>query len=130
MLDYNCKPWLIEVNHSPSFCTDSPLDYNIKKNVIRDTLHILNLSWKRKNKYLNQFKNEKEKRLVELVKISNKQKQTEKEQRKQRKLAKKDKYENSNMGDFQNLYPLPKGVSKEQDKLMDFYDNIYFKRSR
>lgn len=34
------------------------------------------------------------------------------------------------MGDFQNLYPLPKGVSIQQDKLMDLYDQIYFKKSR
>jgi tubulin polyglutamylase TTLL6/13 len=44
MLDQYGKPWLLEVNHSPSFMTDSPLDYNIKKNVLRDTLHMLNLS--------------------------------------------------------------------------------------
>lgn len=43
---------------------DSPLDYNIKKNIIRDTLHILNLSWKRKNKYLTNMKNEMANRLV------------------------------------------------------------------
>ena len=29
---------LIEINHAPSFATDSPLDALIKKNVIRDTL--------------------------------------------------------------------------------------------
>jgi len=43
-LDNKCKPWLLEVNHSPSFSTDSPLDLNIKKSMLRDTLHILNLS--------------------------------------------------------------------------------------
>ena len=42
----------------------------------------------------------------------------------------KDTYENSNLGDFQNLYPLPKGVSSQQDKLMDLYDSIYLKKSR
>ena len=34
------------------------------------------------------------------------------------------------MGDFQNLYPLPKGVNPEQDALQDLYDHIYYKRSR
>ena len=52
MLDTDLKPWLIEVNHSPSFCTDSPLDLTMKKNLLRDTLHILNLSQKRKQAYL------------------------------------------------------------------------------
>tara|TARA_B110000285_G_C14889371_1_gene497803 strand:+ start:183 stop:587 length:405 start_codon:yes stop_codon:yes gene_type:complete len=65
-LDEKCKPWLIEVNHSPSFLTESPLDYNIKKNILRDSLHMLNLSWRRKNRYLNQQRNEKEKRLVDI----------------------------------------------------------------
>ena len=31
MIDRNFKPWLIEVNQSPSFGTDSPLDYEVKK---------------------------------------------------------------------------------------------------
>lgn len=34
------------------------------------------------------------------------------------------------MGDFQNLYPIPKGVSQEQDELQNLYDFIYFKKSR
>jgi len=52
MFDEDLKPWLIEVNHSPSFLTDSPLDFQIKKNLLRDTMHILNLTHKRKKKYL------------------------------------------------------------------------------
>ncbi len=30
MIDNNAKTWLLEVNHSPSFNIDSPLDYKIK----------------------------------------------------------------------------------------------------
>lgn len=63
-LDSDLKTWLIEVNQSPSFCTDSPLDYQVKKNLIRDTLHMLNLSWKRKNKYITQTKSEMANRLI------------------------------------------------------------------
>lgn len=51
-IDSKCKPWLLEVNQSPSFTTDTPLDFNIKKALISDTVQMLNLSWKRKNKYI------------------------------------------------------------------------------
>ena len=36
ILDHKCKPWLLEINHAPSFTTDTPMDSLIKKNVIRD----------------------------------------------------------------------------------------------
>jgi tubulin polyglutamylase TTLL6/13 len=34
MIDEKAKPWLIEVNHSPSFATESPIDYKIKFGLI------------------------------------------------------------------------------------------------
>jgi len=34
MLDHKLKCWLLEVNHSPSFNIDTPLDNKIKSNVI------------------------------------------------------------------------------------------------
>lgn len=38
MLDSSLKPWLIEINHTPSFTTDTPFDYSIKSGVIEETL--------------------------------------------------------------------------------------------
>lgn len=43
MLDDNLKPWLIEVNQSPSLSCDAPLDRDIKTELVRDTLQMLNL---------------------------------------------------------------------------------------
>ncbi|KAF5836848.1 tubulin-tyrosine ligase family-domain-containing protein [Dunaliella salina] len=40
MLDDELRPWLLEVNHSPSFCIDSPLDQAIKEQLILDTLEL------------------------------------------------------------------------------------------
>jgi tubulin polyglutamylase TTLL6/13 len=45
MLDERLKPYLIEVNHSPSFSTDAPIDMNVKKHLILDTLNLLQLSY-------------------------------------------------------------------------------------
>ena len=44
LIDSSFKPWLLEVNCSPSFRTDSKLDYIIKKNVIADAFQLLNFS--------------------------------------------------------------------------------------
>jgi tubulin polyglutamylase TTLL6/13 len=38
ILDSEGRPSLLEINHAPSFSTDSPLDSMIKKDVIRDAL--------------------------------------------------------------------------------------------
>eukprot|EP01138_Halocafeteria_seosinensis_P005460 gb/GECG01005582.1/.p1 GENE.gb/GECG01005582.1/~~gb/GECG01005582.1/.p1 ORF type:complete len:1126 (+),score=144.66 gb/GECG01005582.1/:1-3378(+) len=43
LLDYKLNPWLIEVNHSPSFTCDSPLDRAIKTRLIRETLALTKL---------------------------------------------------------------------------------------
>ena len=86
---------------------------------------MLGLSQKRKNKYLNQARNEKDRRLIELGKKNHKDKIAEKEAKRVQRLKAKDHYENSNLGDFQNLYPVPKGILPEWDQLMEKYDHIY-----
>lgn len=52
MIDKNFRPWLIEVNQSPSFATDSPLDYEVKKSVLKDTFSLLNLNQERRENYI------------------------------------------------------------------------------
>lgn len=42
LVDSQFKPYLLEVNCSPSFRTDSQLDYMIKKNVVSDAFQMLN----------------------------------------------------------------------------------------
>ena len=54
MLDQDLKPWILEVNHSPSFSTDTPLDFKIKKNLITDAIKLLNLSYLNKSRLKKQ----------------------------------------------------------------------------
>jgi hypothetical protein len=56
MIDHKFKPYLIEVNQSPSFATDSPLDYKIKKGVILDAFKLLNFSYRRRKEQIRQKK--------------------------------------------------------------------------
>lgn len=44
MLDSDCRPYVLEVNHTPSFVTDTPLDYHIKYALIKDTLTLMNIT--------------------------------------------------------------------------------------
>ena len=50
LIDEKLRPWLLEVNHSPSFNCDSDLDKDIKKTVVADTMKILNLTSEKKAK--------------------------------------------------------------------------------
>lgn len=45
LIDADLKPWLIEVNHSPSFNIDSPLDRAIKEALVVDTIKLVRLLW-------------------------------------------------------------------------------------
>jgi len=39
-LDKKAKPWLIEVNQSPSFLAESPLDDKVKKGLLVDAIKL------------------------------------------------------------------------------------------
>ena len=41
LLDNLCKPWLIEINASPSLTTNSPADKELKKELLDDVMNII-----------------------------------------------------------------------------------------
>lgn len=54
IIDSNLKPWLLEVNLSPSLATDSPLDHHIKANLISDLMNIIGIrAFDRKKESMN-----------------------------------------------------------------------------
>ena len=53
ILNSDLRPLLLEVNHAPSFATDSPLDYEIKKKLFVDMFSMLGLTIERKRAKLN-----------------------------------------------------------------------------
>ena len=44
LIDSALKPWLVEVNMSPSMNTDSPLDLRIKGNLVADLLTMVGVT--------------------------------------------------------------------------------------
>ena len=43
MLDKKLKPWLLEVNESPSFNDDTQVDRDVKGGLIEDTFRLLDI---------------------------------------------------------------------------------------
>ena len=56
LIDEKLKPWLIEINHAPSFATDTPLDFKMKKDVIADAIQLLGMTYSRKKKFIKSHK--------------------------------------------------------------------------
>jgi len=44
ILDSNLKAEILEVNYTPSFTTDTPLDFEIKKQLIHDTFKLISFT--------------------------------------------------------------------------------------
>jgi tubulin polyglutamylase TTLL6/13 len=103
-LDSDLKPWVIEVNHTPSFSTDSPLDFKIKKGVILHTMRLLNLNYQRKAKYKKEKQEEFQNRAIRgKVNLSKEMKEL---LRKKRDLN-RNKVESKIETDYELIFPSP-----------------------
>lgn len=58
IMESSLKPMILEVNYTPSFTTDTPLDTLIKENLIKDTLVLMNITNKVKSDTLSLKKRE------------------------------------------------------------------------
>jgi tubulin polyglutamylase TTLL5 len=57
LIDSDLKPWLLEVNLSPSLATDSPLDLTIKSTLLTDVFNLSGIKrFDRKKESLNKIK--------------------------------------------------------------------------
>ena len=64
MVSDRLKPYILEVNSSPSFGTDSQLDEEIKSGLVRDTFKLMNFSSKRKIAIIKQERVKLSKRMM------------------------------------------------------------------
>ncbi|XP_037666296.1 tubulin polyglutamylase TTLL6 isoform X2 [Choloepus didactylus] len=102
LLDRKLKPWLLEVNHSPSFSTDSWLDKEVKDNLLYDTLVLINLGTCDKKKVLE----EERQRGRFLQQCRSRKTRIEEVKGFQAVWLKKtEKYEKENCGGFRLIYP-------------------------
>lgn len=113
MLDHKLKPWLIEVNHTPSFTTDTPLDKSIKKSAIRDALKIMNISVENKMKAKNKKRAELQARVLtgKKIKISPEEKQAAFETAQRERSV----WEAKNCGRYERIYPFDDPSQADED---------------
>ncbi|KAM9311906.1 tubulin polyglutamylase TTLL13 [Gastrophryne carolinensis] len=119
LLDKKLKPWLIEVNHSPSFTTDSRLDREVKDAMLYDSLNLINLRACDKKKVIEEDKRRVKERLLQ----RNLPKETRREQMESTQAAwleQAEKYEDGHLGGYQRIYP-PQAKEDKYEK--------YFKHS-
>lgn len=57
MLDKKLKPWLLEVNESPSFNDDTEVDKIVKGGLIEDTFRLLDIKKSDKHRIVEQEQN-------------------------------------------------------------------------
>lgn len=52
MFDHKLNPYILEINYTPSFTADTPLDRFIKKRLITDALNLVgvNEKWKKESR--------------------------------------------------------------------------------
>lgn len=119
MMDDKCKPYLLEVNHSPSFSTDSPLDEKVKGDLIRDAIRLLGLTKKRKQTYLKNQKAQLDHRIMsgKFIRIP-----TDLKVKFRQEFEKiRDDYEMKHLGSFEKIYP-----SDDPQKAKHYADLLSF----
>lgn len=104
MLDRKQKPWLLEVNHSPSFHTDAPLDKEIKEGFLADTLRMLNCSFIERKRCIEEDKRRVKERLFAKSGTRHLQYQETMDSDKAYSVV-LEQFEASNCGGFRCVYP-------------------------
>lgn len=128
LLDSDLKPWLLEINHTPSFRCGSPLDLRIKKGIIRDTLRLVNINLKDKIKFIKKYQTQYHSRVRtgvrQLISVRKLKRQ------RMRYLMYMDRYTKKNHGNYKQIYPVTQSDARIQDvtkylKYMNVAQNFY-----
>ena len=125
-LDHKGKPWLLEVNHSPSFTTDTPLDRNIKERVILDAISLLGISPDNREKYYVQVKAQVQQRAMRGKDYQSLRSERLSLQRDM--MVERDKLEGKHSGGFCKIYPVAE-EEKEYRELLEGAQKVMYEQT-
>lgn len=103
LVDKKLKPMILEVNHSPSFNTDSPLDKEIKSLLVTDSLALVNFGAADRRKCTEEERKRVKDRL--LGRTIKKESKEEQEVAYAEYIKYLEIYENKHLGNFRRIYP-------------------------
>ncbi|RMB89347.1 hypothetical protein DUI87_34259 [Hirundo rustica rustica] len=106
LLGRRLKPWLLEVNRSPSLGTDSQVDREVKDALLCDTFNLINVHACDKKRVLEEDKRQVEERLLQPNQTLHESRRR-KQIRQAAWLAQAETYENEHLGGFRRIYPAP-----------------------
>ena len=104
LLEDNLKPWLLEVNHSPSFNIDTPFDKRLKTELLTDVITLLSLDPFNRLSYLEKEKEKKNSKTF-IRTIRETIGKEEREELIKTNMMRRDTYELLNCRGFTRIYP-------------------------
>ncbi|XP_076236361.1 tubulin polyglutamylase TTLL13-like [Calliopsis andreniformis] len=134
LLDWKLKPYLLEVNHSPSFHTDAQIDKDIKEGLLMDTFEMLNLHQCDKKKIIEEDRKRVRERLLQGINPKDGSCNdsaigaTKPEKSEEDYLQRQFKWEEEHMGNFRRIYPCADSAKYEpffrQNSISVFQDTV------
>ncbi|XP_055848310.1 tubulin polyglutamylase TTLL13 isoform X2 [Episyrphus balteatus] len=122
LMDSKLKPYILEVNHSPSFHTNQSVDYAVKEALIRDTFALIGTRLVDKRQIMKEDRKRARKRLFKKQETESDHHKSshEEEHQKLSPLAQQIAWEESHLGDFRRI--MPPQSSGEFNKYCQFFD--------
>ncbi|XP_049872008.1 tubulin polyglutamylase TTLL13-like isoform X2 [Pectinophora gossypiella] len=105
LLDHKLHPYILEVNHSPSFHTDTQLDREVKEGLLTDTFTMLNIWQCDKKRVLEEDRRRIRDRLLQTNKYAEYTPLEEKEPEKS-PWQTQIQWEETHLGNFRRVYPV------------------------
>jgi len=102
ILDHKMQPWLLEVNHAPSFGTDSELDQIVKTEVLTDTFILQHFSPELRRQKKRELREKLEQRTLGTAKKRDLEEQL---MLAQEFAVQRTIWEDENLGGYKRLYP-------------------------
>ncbi|CAC5423813.1 TTLL7 [Mytilus coruscus] len=122
LLDRNLKPWLLEINRSPSFGTDEKIDWDIKSALIENTIKLLNIKVSDKRRNINARKG----LIIYLTRCLDMKEELRELLARIKKQSLREDYDNRNMGKFRRIFPTEDKARQEKYvRLMSSIFNIF-----